>query len=145
MVQLRTTFRLSNKQRKALFVNKHELTIAIPVPPEIPDDFDPRRVIGLSMHEDHESCIYAEYRTLLVIPPQPPGEGQWPTKGTQGVIGRIVPSEEYAAVDIPVTSVECVVATFRPPGRIMGEPEPLKWPGRIFLDGRELNGETQTQ
>jgi hypothetical protein len=144
-VRLRTTYRLSNNQRKELLIQGSRLLIAVPVPPEVPEDFDPRRIIGLSMPFDFENCIAAEYQTLMVTPALPPNrEIAPPTKGTQGVYGRLLTDEEYANEGLelkrPPLLVECVVAEFVPPTRRgYTKTIPLRWAGKVFLDGKEID------
>lgn len=148
-VRLRTIFRLSNNQTKLLFQSRQVLKIAIPVPPEIQadetEDWTPRRIVGLSLPMDHESCTDAEFQSLLVVPPKPPGQGEQSTKGTQGVLGRIVDDEEYKTLAVVANTVDCVVATFHPPFMMTLGEQPLKWPGKIYVDKVEVNGQASTK
>jgi hypothetical protein len=145
-MRLRTTYQLSSRQRKKLLQSHCRLTIAIPVPPEVPDGFDPKRVIGLAMPHDYWYCSSAEYQMLLVQPPIPSIElgGLSPTKGTHGLFGEII--EDDAKSVRPVAIVACVVAVFNPtrPRGPLGEIS-LKWAGRVFHDGKEVAAETERE
>lgn len=146
IMRLRTTYQLSSRQRRGLLLSNRRLNIAIPVPPEVPDDFDPKRIIGLAMPYDYQHCVSAEYQMLLVQPPIPSIElgGLAPTKGTHGLIGEIITDESKAVR--PLIIVACVVAVFDPtrPRGPLGQ-YPLKWAGRVFYDGKEVAAEAERE
>lgn len=135
-VKIETTFRLSNNQTKLLFQERQVLQIAIPVPPEA-ESWDAKKVVWYTLPFDWESCTVAEYQDVLVIPPKAPGPGEQWTKGTQGVLGKIVSAEDSGHGS--ATMMSCVVATFHPPFLATRGEQPLKWPGKMFVDRAEIN------
>lgn len=146
-MRLRTTYQLSSRQRKRLLQSHQRLHIAIPVPPEVPDDFDPKRIIGLAMPDDYWHCTSADYQMLLVQTPIPAIElgTLQPTKGTHGVFGEIIEDESRATR--PIAIIACVVAVFDPtrPRGPLGELRQIKWAGRVFHDGKEVGAETERE
>jgi hypothetical protein len=146
-VRLRTTFRLSNNQTKLLFQSRNIIQVAFPVPPEVVADetenWTPKRIVGLAMGVDHEHCSDATFEKLWIEPPGEPWPGQAPTKGTQGVLGRILEPGEKRPHNAKL--VDCVVATFHPPFKKIQGKQPLKWPGKIYDQEVEINGQTSTQ
>jgi len=139
-MRLATIYRLSSTQAKKLLISNNELVIAFPTPIELPDDFPADRVVGLAMPEHYQFCERAEYQVLPVLIPGRL-EGESPTKGTQGVLGRILSQDEAGKPQPrPLIFVECIVGRFVPPSRrIIPAPDGLiAWAGKVFHDGAEV-------
>lgn len=140
-MRLRTTYQLSTRQAKKLLISSRRLQIAIPVPPELPEDFDPLKIVRLALPHHYHFCKSAEYQMLLVQPPIPAielGDLQH-TKGTHGIFGQVI-TDGYESTSVrPMLVVACVVAILDPPSPQgpLGE-IPIKWAGRIFYDGKEI-------
>lgn len=137
----RTTFDLSNRQRKELLVRGARLFIAIPVDCDMIDCSD-RRIVDESLVSNEPfGVVFSCCRELVPVAAVAPRST---CLGTEGVLGQIVLDDQLPSARGPVVLVECVVVELRPPAPHTNryrKTVPTKWPGRIYFGGEPLNVE----
>lgn len=141
-MRLSTIYRLSSTQAKKLLISNYELVIAVPFPLECRNEpgIDAKRVFGLSMPDHYQHCRSAEF---IALPVMIPGmcEGDQLTRGTQGVLGRILHNSQLGeSHPRPVIWVDCAVGHFIPPSpRYKPAPAGVySWPGKVLHRGKDL-------
>ena len=109
------TYRLSGRQAKELVARGQSLRIAIPEPPDLPDDCDLLAFARESLPAVSGEIVEAERIELSVEPPTGPG--------LTGVIGSIQERPGGLSWLVPA-----VVVTIRPAAHQRGRVDKIQWP-----------------